>query len=247
MNTLDPRFAEMAAVLGTGDLELPSFTDAELAAASDSPSVAPLLAGLDDDARAAAIADGRRALAERGYLDGEEPVEDLRAILTIRSEPTVVAIADSFGRDQRSLYLYGLAGAGVLTERVEGDVHAFALRSLESAALLLADEADPGRRASDDGPLLHGTNGDEPTGIQEAEQAVAAAEHVLRLFVTVRSGPDEVQEFDVSVASTRDGVWFVSGHRAPTGESELWARRLGRASLEVAFASLLAGPVVVPE
>jgi hypothetical protein len=247
LSTLDPRFAELAAELGIADLELPRFTDAELAAASDAPSVAPLLEGLDDGARAAAIAGGRRSLAERGYLDGDEPVEDLRAILTIRSEPTVVAIADALGRERRSLYLYGLGGAGILTEQVDGEVHAFALRSVESVASLLADTADPGRRASEDGPLVHGgPNGETPEGIAEAERAIAAAEHVLRLYVTARAGPEEVQEFDVSVASGREGVWFVSGHRAPTGESEVWARRLGRASLEVAFASLLSGPVVVP-
>jgi hypothetical protein len=228
------------------DLELPSFTDAELAAASDRPSVAPLLDTLDEPARTAAIAEGRRSLAERGYLDDDQPAEDLRAILTIRSEPTVVAIADVLSRDRRSLYLYGLAGAGVLTEQVEGDVHAFTLRSVESASSLLADQVDPGRRASDDGPLMRGSNGDAPEGLEEAERAVASAERVLRLSVIVRAAAEEVQEFDVSVAAGPEGVWFVSGHRDATGESEVWARRLGRASLEVAFASLLSGPVVVP-
>lgn len=157
-----------------------------------------------------------------------------------------MAIADALARDRSSLYLYGLVGAGVLTEHVDGDVHAFTLRSLDSAASLLADEADPDRRAAEDGPLVHGSNGDAPAGIEEAERAVAAAERVLRLYVAVRSGPEEVQEFEVSVAAGPDGVWFVSGHRDAAGESEVWARRLGRASLEVAFASLLSGPVVVP-
>ena len=245
MSTMDPRFAEIAAELGIADLELPSFTEAELAAASDAPSVAPLLEGMDESGRSAAVAEGRRSLAERGYLEGDDPVEDLRAILTIRSEPTVVAIADALGRDRRSLYLYGLGGAGVLTEQVDGNVHTFALRSVESIASRLADEADPGRRASDDGPLVHGSNGETAEGIAEAERAIAAADHILRLHVTARAGPDEVQELDVSVAAGREGVWLVSGHRSPTGESEIWARRLGRASLEVAFASLLSGPVTV--
>ena len=246
MSAVDPRFAAVAAELGIGDLDLPSFTDAELAAASDRPSVAPLLEGLDEQARAAAIAEGRRSLQERGFLEGDEPVEDLRAILTIRSEPTFVGIADALGRERRSLYLYGLAGVGVLTECADGDVHEFALRSVESAASLLVDEADPDGRAGEDGPLVHGSNGDTPEGIEEAEHAIATAEHVLRLFVSVRAGPEEVQEFDVSVATGPDGVWFVSGHRDPDGEGEVWARRLGRPSLEVAFASLLSGPVVVP-
>ena len=189
---------------------------------------------------------GRRSLSERGYLDGGEPVEDLRAILTIRSEPTVVAIADVLERERRSLYLYGLAGAGVLTERVDGDVHAFTLRSIDSAASLLADEADPGGRASEDGPIVLSAKGNAPEGIEQAERAVATAEHVLRLYVAVRSGPEEVQQFDVSIAAGPEGVWFVSGHLDEAGKGEVWARRLGRASLEVAFASLLAGPVVVP-
>jgi hypothetical protein len=113
-------------------------------------------------------------------------------------------------------------------------------------ASLLVDEADPDGRAGEDGPLVHGSNGDTPEGIEEAEHAIATAEHVLRLYVSVRAGPEEVQEFDVSVATGPDGVWFVSGHRDPDGEGEVWARRLGRPSLEVAFASLLSGPVVVP-
>jgi hypothetical protein len=64
--------------------------------------------------------------------------------------------------------------------------------------------------------------------------------------VTVRAGSEEVQELDVSVAAGHEGVWFVSGYRNPEGEGEVWARRLGRASLEVAFASLLSGPVLAP-
>jgi len=160
----------------------------------------------------------------------------------LRTTARVVAIADVIeGSEQRSVYLYG-SGPSVLEETVDGTDHAFTLRTVEGAARGLSDAADPRGRAGGDGPLHLG-----PAPPAELAEELKAAETVLRLYVVVRSGEDEVQEFSISVASGPFGVWFLSGHAdAATGEQELWARRLGRASLDVAFAELLAGPIVEP-
>jgi hypothetical protein len=185
---------------------------------------------------------GRASLAERGYLESGAPVEDLAALVRLRTTARVVAIADvAEGADQRSIYLYG-SGPSVLEEAVDGTEHAFTLRTVEGAARGLSAAADPRGRAAEDGPLHLGA---EPP--PELEEELRSAETVLRLYVVVRSGEDEVQEFSISVASGPFGVWFLSGHADPaTGAQEIWARRLGRASLDVAFAELLAGPVVEP-
>lgn len=205
--------------------------------------MSPLLAELAGRALDAAVAAGRSSLDERGFLDGDTPTEDLAAIVAFRTEARVVAIAD--GTD-RSRYYYELGGA-VLEEDVDGDDHAFTLRSVSTAAAALADAADPAGCARDDGPLVHRTGDAEPAGWGELERAVAAADSVLRIYVVARADEQTVQEFSATVASTPNGVWLVSGHGDPaTGDREVWGRRLGRASLETALAALLGGPVVQP-
>jgi hypothetical protein len=229
-----------------GDLELPTLSDDELAAlfplAPPRALLVPLAShdGLSADERSARAVAGEESLLGRGLLaedgDGVRPTEELRAILAVRDAPLTVMLVDVVeGGDVRSRYAYGLGGeAFVLTETVDGDAHAFALRTPAGAAAALADEIDrDARAAKSDGRPLVRTADDEPRSWAKVEAALAAPERTIRLFAAQRISETEVRDLETSIVVAATGVWLLAGEvDAATGKGSVTARQLSRAGLE---------------
>lgn len=229
-----------------GDLVLPTLSDDELAALSPLKPPEALLvplathAGLSEEDRAARAIEGETSLIDRGLLaeDGERvyPTDELRAILSVRESPLLVAMFDIVeGEVVRSRYAYGAGSADfVLTEFVDGGEHVFAVRSPAAAAAALADDIDQDRRAaaSDRKPLVR-TADDEPKSWAKVEEAVAGAERSVRLYAAQRIGEDEVRELESSLVVGSSGLWLIGGEvDLSTGDGSITARSLSRVGLE---------------
>jgi hypothetical protein len=226
--------------LDAGPLELPSFSEEELAVITPAERGArlvplPALDGLDADEYEAALDRGAQRLAERGYFVDGEPAGEAALVALGHLLPSTVTIADLFdgaGASQGSIYLFGLRDAGVLEERPAGDgEHAFALRSIAEAADLVASFLDPAGRAGDDG---------EPQNLTDAEELAArlsSPDFVGRVFTTRGTDEGPVDE-DFSVATLSDGLWLVGG--ASDGETTLAATRaVSRETLRELLVDLL--------
>ena len=228
----------LAELLEEDDLELDSFTAAELALAvrPEVPQLVPLEPPTDVEA-------AKAALAERAAWDPDtdEPAGDLAAIASLRSAPSLLVIADALSRGETaSTYFYGIAEAGFLEERPSGDRHTFTVRSRASAARRLAELADPDGRAREDGEPIERRGEERPREWVKLERELERADHVLHVLAIVRSGEGTGEDVMASIASTPSGVWIVSGYEGEDA-GHVRAQRCSRASLERSFAALLGG------
>jgi hypothetical protein len=245
--------AELARLLEESDFELPSLSDDEIAALSPllpaEARLVPLVthAGLGDEQRTARIGAGEQSLLARGLLleavDGVATSDELRAILAIRESPLAVTIVDVVREESiDSCYAYGLGDASfLLTETVNGGVHAFAVRSAESTAEQLAAAIDPDDRcARSEGLVLAQTADAASPGWSAVERAAEQAEATASLYAVHRTSAGEVIELNSSIAVTEDGVWLVAGEvDTDTGAGRIDARQLSRSDLVVALRSFL--------
>lgn len=218
----------------SGDLDLPSLSDDELAAlAPFTPPYAhivPLGTLLDvdpdewpDHARA-----GERSLVDRGLLlegkDGLLAVDELRAVLLAREQPSSVTILEvTAGRE--TLWTGAFYGSGTdefrVEEHTDGAEHRFLLRDPGAAALDLARTIDPDGRAAR-------TTDD----VEAADEGIKQAERRVRLLSVRRTGPEEVEQHEAQLVVAEGGVWLVAGLvDRETGESELAVRPLGPSTL----------------
>jgi hypothetical protein len=237
---------ELATLLRrTGDLQLPTLSDDEVAA------LAPLLApearlvplvthaGLDAEARDERTLAGERSLIDRGLLieDGDRvrDSDELQTIRAVRDEPLAVTIVDLVrGAAVASRYVYGLGtDEFVLVEQVDAGAHGFRVAEPSSVAEALAAEIDAGdiTRASEPLELEKTADGaSDDWGL--VEDAVAAAKGTVRLYAVRRTSEEHVEELESSLVLTDDAVWLVAGEvDARTGDGKLVGRRLDRERL----------------
>jgi hypothetical protein len=243
--------------LVNGDLELGSFTDAEIAAVTPFVSrgnrLVPLLAldALEDADRSVAIEAARASLVDRGYfVEGEpgEATDELAAILEFRSNPSAVVIVDrmSHVKDDYSLYLYGIGSAGYLCELSREDRHDFVVRSTEATVDVLIGVVDPQSDAEPrDGPQMERAGDVAPPGWEKLEAAINATHTITRLSSSRKVAPDTVEDAVVSFAAGSAGVWGYSGYSDEHGAA-MYARSLSAPSIRDALAAFLgAGDIAV--
>jgi hypothetical protein len=218
----------------SGDLDLPTLSDEELAALEPFKPpyayVVPLgtLLELGPDEWPERARAGEASLVERGLLleaeEGLYAAEELRAVLLAREQPLTVTIVEATaGREVT--WTGAFYGSGTdefrLEEHADGAEHRFQLRDPGAAALDLARAIDPDGRAArttDDAAL--------------ADEGVRAAERRVRLLSVRRTGPDSIEQHEAQIVVAERGVWLVAGLlHAETGESELIVRPLGPSTL----------------
>jgi hypothetical protein len=247
---------ELAKLLGRdGELELPSLHDDELAALDPlEPAdlqLVPLATheGLSEQERAGRAVHGEASLLARGLLaehgDRVAPTNELQALLSARDAPATVTLVDILEDGAlRPRVVYAVEPGVVLTERVDDGVHSFALRTPAMAAAALASEIDRADRAGtrDGEPLVYTTSG-HPESWAEVEEAAANAERSVRLYTAQRTGDAEVRDYETSVVVGGSGVWMIGGVLdTRTGDGEVHARQLSRASLEELLREFVAPP-----
>jgi hypothetical protein len=218
----------------SGDLDLPTLTDDELAALSPLrppyAHIVPLGTLLEieaddwpDHARA-----GERSLVDRGLLlEGKEgllAVDELRAVLLAREQPSTVTILEvTAGRE--TVWSGAFYGSGTdefrVEEHTDGAEHRFLLRDPGAAALDLARTIDPEGRAAR-------TTDD----VEAADEGIKRAERRVRLLSVRRTGEEEVEQHEAQLVVGERGVWLVAGLvNGDTGETELVVRPLGPSTL----------------
>jgi hypothetical protein len=227
---------QLAALLRqSGDLTLPTLTDAELAALSPLKPpyahVVPLgtLLEVDTDEWLERARAGEASLLERGLLvvgdDGLVAIDELRAVLLAREQPLTVTIVEaSVGGDTTwTGAFYGSSTDDFrMEEHTEGADHRFRLCNPDAAALDLAATLDPERRATRT----------KDNDSASSDEIIGAAERRAQLLSVRRTGPDSIEQHEAQIVVSEHGVWLVAGVvDARTGVSKLGIRPLNPASL----------------
>ncbi|MGA9762513.1 MAG: hypothetical protein WBQ14_08830 [Gaiellaceae bacterium] len=236
--------------LASGEIELPTFKDAEIAAVTplvpteDRRIPLPAVDGLDETELEKAIEAARESLVERGFLreeEPEEPVDELALILEFRSSPNTIVVVDHMSQegDDYVFYLYGIGSVGYLCEATEGDKHKFTVRSISAVADMLVDVIDPNSQAGVvDGPEFERRGEVEPPSWEKVEEAAQTTHTITRLFSSLKTAPDTVENAVVLFAAGEDGVWGYSSY-ADGGELTIYACSLSRESVRVAIGDFL--------
>jgi hypothetical protein len=207
----------------------------------------PYLSALTEEARAAAIDSGLRALIAKGMVDvdPEDPssIEVLgvyallaecrrdapsvtKAILEVQNEPTV---RFSFHRISETL---------VLVEEVSDDgFHDFTFQSLDSAASALSSIFDRRRSAGADSGAH--TRAATPSGLDPSPESLrASSAHVVSVMSDGEGLDGSRHGIALTVFGMADGVW---AHWIETGEGSHVVAKTGAPDLFVLAADAIAG------
>jgi hypothetical protein len=199
--------------------------------------------GADEQVRALEVA--RESLVQRGYLrDGDPPeaIDELAAVLELRSNPSAIVVVDHMPRigGSSSKYLYGIGSAGYLVEAVRENEHAFTARSRKSIVDELVRLIDPRGDAAavDSQQLERKAEQGAPPGWNAFETDVAGTHTIVRISSSRKTAPDTVEDSFVSFAACDGSVWGYSTYLDEAGPV-IAARSLSRRSIEAAVASFL--------
>jgi len=249
---------ELAGGLGSGEVELGTYTDEELLAVTphvpDDLRLVPLstLADADEATRATALQTAVRSLVARGLVasvagedDDVEALEvsgGLALVLDGLTAPRAVTLADrDEGAQHAERVWYAMGTVAVLDhEPLPGGLHRFALRRADRAARALAAFLDPHGWAVRDGEALrHRVDRPPPVGWERVDRATEQARVSARVFTTGWS-PDAAEEREALVAAGPDGVWLLSVDTAD-GAVVVTAVEVSPASLLATATAMLTG------